>query len=75
MRFHLKILQSTLRNKDDVSMAEQTGASRTEGFAGSVGKYSLRSNDTQQVALEHKYRALKNVALTKNNANLLAELA
>ena len=44
---HLKTLQSTLRNKDDVSMAERTGASRTEGFTGSVGKDSLRSNDTQ----------------------------
>ncbi len=71
---HMATLQSTLCDRDDMSIAEKSGPSRASNFTSSTGRETFRDANTAQMAMDHKDRALKNVELTRNNADLMAQL-
>ena len=71
---HMATLQSTLRDRDDMSIAEKTGPSRASNFTSSTGRETFRDANTAQMAMDHKDRALKNVELSRDNADLMAQL-
>ena len=63
--------QQTLGDRDDMSECDRSGPSRRTNFSQSTGNSTNRSVTTERLAVQHKDRALKNVALTRDNADLL----
>ena len=66
-------LERTLRDRDNISDVGRDGASRKTDFSQSVGNSTQQSADSKRFHLNHKTRALENVCLTTDNADLLSK--